>query len=253
VGTPGSASPGWRIDELAQRAGVAVDTIRYYQREGLLPSGERAGRTKRYGSEHLERLERIRALQARRFSLAAIRALLDQKAPGTLEGLLAGPEGATYDRAELVDAASVPPQLAEDLTVAGLLYEPAEHGRSVYDCDDLEVLRAFADLRRLAVPDPILVEIGRTYASGIDAVQHEVAAIFEGNRGPGWRPEEQARFHAFAGENSPRIARDMRVIADYMQQRNLQRLVLQAIEQRAAEHTAAVRDAAVGGISAAGL
>ena len=33
----------WRIDELAQRAGVAVDTIRYYQREGLLSSGERNG------------------------------------------------------------------------------------------------------------------------------------------------------------------------------------------------------------------
>ena len=35
----------WRIDDLAQRAGVAVDTIRYYQREGLLRSGERDGRT----------------------------------------------------------------------------------------------------------------------------------------------------------------------------------------------------------------
>ena len=26
----------WRIDELAQRAGLTVDTIRYYAREGLL-------------------------------------------------------------------------------------------------------------------------------------------------------------------------------------------------------------------------
>ena len=72
----------WRIDELAQRAGIAVDTIRYYQREGLLPSGERNGRTRRFGPEHLERLERIRALQSRRFSLAAIRALLEQRRPG---------------------------------------------------------------------------------------------------------------------------------------------------------------------------
>jgi DNA-binding transcriptional MerR regulator len=253
VGTPGATSPGWRIDELAQRAGVAVDTIRYYQREGLLPSGERSGRSKRYGGDHLERLERIRALQARRFSLAAIRALLDREAPGSLEGLLAGPEGATYDRDELVAAAGVPSELAEDLSAAGLLREPTEHGRSVYDGDDLDVLRAFADLRRLAIPDSMLVEIGRAYAIGLDEVQREVGAIFAGQRGPGWKPEEQTRFHASASENSPRIARDVRVIADYMQQRNLQRLVLEAIEQRAAEHAAANDVPAAGGIAASGL
>jgi len=42
----------WRIDELAQRAGIAVDTIRYYQREGLLTSGERNGRTRRNSAAH---------------------------------------------------------------------------------------------------------------------------------------------------------------------------------------------------------
>ena len=87
----------WRIDELAQRAGVAVDTIRYYQREGLLPPGERSGRSMRYGPVHLERLERIRALQARRFSLAAIRELLDHDGgPSSMESLLAG-----HDRRDL--------------------------------------------------------------------------------------------------------------------------------------------------------
>ena len=34
----------WRIDDLAHRAGVTVDTIRYYQREGLMPDGQRSGR-----------------------------------------------------------------------------------------------------------------------------------------------------------------------------------------------------------------
>ena len=79
----------WRIDELAQRAGVAVDTIRYYQREGLLPAGERSGRSMRYGTRHLERLERIRALQSRRFSLAAIRELLDHDGGPVLVGVVA--------------------------------------------------------------------------------------------------------------------------------------------------------------------
>ena len=143
----------WRIDELAQRAGVAVDTIRYYQREGLLPSGERSGRTRRFGPEHLERLERIRALQSRRFSLAAIHALLERDDPGALAGLLIGSEEATYDHDELLEAAGRRRRLVRDLTDAGLLRDPAEHGRSAYDADDVNVLRSFADLGRLAIPD----------------------------------------------------------------------------------------------------
>ena len=37
------AKPCWRIDELAQRAGLTVDTIRYYSREGLLQTAGEAG------------------------------------------------------------------------------------------------------------------------------------------------------------------------------------------------------------------
>jgi DNA-binding transcriptional MerR regulator len=239
VGAASTGAPSWPIDELAQRAGVAVDTIRYYQREGLLPTGERSGRCKRYGSEHLERLERIRALQARRFSLAAIRVLLERETPGSLEWLLSGPEGATYERDELVDTAGVPGGLADDLTAAGLLLDPPEHGRLVYDGDDLDMLRAFADLRRAAIPDSVLVEIAGVYASGLADLQRQIAVIFAGTQCPGWRPEELARFHATAGETSPRIARALRVIGDYSHQRNMQRVLLELIEQQAAEPAAA--------------
>ena len=64
---------GVRIDDLARQSGLTVDTIRYYQREGLLPAAERCGRANLYGPEHVERLERIKELQGRRFSLAAIK------------------------------------------------------------------------------------------------------------------------------------------------------------------------------------
>ena len=39
-----AAAGDWRIDDLAHKAGVSVDTIRYYQREGLLPTARRKGR-----------------------------------------------------------------------------------------------------------------------------------------------------------------------------------------------------------------
>jgi DNA-binding transcriptional MerR regulator len=224
----------WRIDELAQRAGVAVDTIRYYQREGLLPSGERSGRTRRFGPEHLERLERIRALQARRFSLAAIHALLERDDPGALAGLLQGSEEATYDREELVETAGVDDTLVRDLTGAGLLRDPEEHGRSAYDADDVNVLRSFADLGKLGIPDEVLVEVARIYAHGLDEIQRRLVEVFTEFDGRGWDPERRERFRdAFSGEMS-RFARDVRVVADYTQQRNLQRAVLEKIDEHGA-------------------
>jgi DNA-binding transcriptional MerR regulator len=221
----------WRIDELAQRAGVAVDTIRYYQREGLLPSGERNGRTRRFGPEHLEQLERIRALQSRRFSLAAIRALLDRDDPGALAGLLVGSEEATYDHDELFDAAGVGPELVRALTDAGLLRDPSEHGRSAYDADDVNVLRSFADLGKVAVPDAVLVEVARIYAAGLDEIQRQLVSLFTVVEERGWSPEASECFRATFSEEMDRFARDIRVIADYTQQRNLQRAVLRKIEE----------------------
>jgi DNA-binding transcriptional MerR regulator len=234
-GTGGTGEPvsDWRIDDLAQRAGVAVDTIRYYQREGLLQSGERDGRTRRYGPEHLEQLERIRALQSRRFSLAAIRALLDREDPGALEGLLVGDTDATYDHDELLATTGVPPELVRDLTASGLLRDPAEHGRSAYDSADVNVLRSFADLRKLAVPDAVLVELARVYAEGLDAIQQRLAQVFTEDAISEWEPGAAARFHAEAVSEMERFARDIRVIADYTQQRNLQRVVLEKIVQHA--------------------
>jgi DNA-binding transcriptional MerR regulator len=224
----------WRIDELAQRAGVAVDTIRYYQREGLLPSGERIGRTRRFGPEHLERLERIRALQSRRFSLAAISALLERDDPGALAGLLVGSEEATFDHDELLEAAGVDAALVRDVTDAGLLRDPAEHGRSAYDTDDVNVLRAFADLGRLAIPHGALVEVARIYAEGLDEIQRRVVELFTFVDSHCWDDEHAQQFRSLFSAEMGRFARDVRVIADYTQQRNLQRAVLHKIEEHGA-------------------
>jgi DNA-binding transcriptional MerR regulator len=52
-----------RIGELSRRSGVAVPTIKYYLREGLLEPGQtRAANQAEYGEAHLHRLRLIRAL-----------------------------------------------------------------------------------------------------------------------------------------------------------------------------------------------
>ena len=53
----------FRVEELAARSGVRVDTLRFYQARGLLPAPERVGRVAVYGDEHLARVRRIKELQ----------------------------------------------------------------------------------------------------------------------------------------------------------------------------------------------
>jgi MerR family mercuric resistance operon transcriptional regulator len=66
------------IGGLAKAAGVGVETVRYYQRRGLLPEPARPpGEVRRYGEEDVKRLRFIRSAQAAGFTLNEIKELLD--------------------------------------------------------------------------------------------------------------------------------------------------------------------------------
>jgi len=66
-----------KIGELAARADTQVETIRYYEREGLLPAAPRTdGNYRIYGEEHLERLAFIRHCRSLDMTLDEIRVLL---------------------------------------------------------------------------------------------------------------------------------------------------------------------------------
>jgi len=65
------------IGELSERTGVNIETIRYYERIGLLPLPPRsAGRHRLYGDEHRQRLTFIRRARELGFSLDQVRVLL---------------------------------------------------------------------------------------------------------------------------------------------------------------------------------
>ena len=66
------------IGELAARAGVTPEAIRYYEREGVVPPAVRggAGRYRRYGPADAERLRFIRRARDLGFSLDEVRELL---------------------------------------------------------------------------------------------------------------------------------------------------------------------------------
>jgi DNA-binding transcriptional MerR regulator len=66
-----------RIGELAARAGVSVDTVRYYERLKLLPRADRtAGGFRLFGPESVERVQFIKQAQELGLTLDEIKGLL---------------------------------------------------------------------------------------------------------------------------------------------------------------------------------
>jgi MerR family mercuric resistance operon transcriptional regulator len=70
--------PDMTIAKLAAAANVGVETVRYYQRRGLMPVPRAAGKSayRHYDAGHLQRLLFIRRAQAAGFTLEEIRELL---------------------------------------------------------------------------------------------------------------------------------------------------------------------------------
>src|SRR5262249_19955024 len=65
------------IGALSKHTGTNIETIRYYERVGLLPAPARSsGGYRLYGTDHLKRLSFIRRARALGFSLAEVRKLL---------------------------------------------------------------------------------------------------------------------------------------------------------------------------------
>jgi DNA-binding transcriptional MerR regulator len=67
------------IEELADAAGLTRRGVRFYVQSGLLPAPLGVGRGRHYDGSHLERLRRIRELQAQGHSLEEIRQIVEGK------------------------------------------------------------------------------------------------------------------------------------------------------------------------------
>lgn len=75
-----------RIGEIAKQTGCDVETVRYYEKAGLLPERARSDAGYRlYLPEHLERLQFIRHCRSLQMGIPDIRVLLDFKSQPTRE------------------------------------------------------------------------------------------------------------------------------------------------------------------------
>ncbi len=70
------------IGELSRRTGCNIETVRYYERIGLLPKPTRRGTYRRYEAGDVERLAFVRRARELGFTLDEVRALLDLASGG---------------------------------------------------------------------------------------------------------------------------------------------------------------------------
>lgn len=85
----------FNLEELAERAGVPVRTVRFYIAEGLLTGPRGRGTAATYSEGHLARLRLIRLLVEQRVPLAEIRERLAGLTEAEVHSILAGTEDQT--------------------------------------------------------------------------------------------------------------------------------------------------------------
>jgi len=125
------------IGKLSRLAGVGIDTVRYYERNGLLaPSARLASGYRRYGDLELARLRFIRRAQKLGFTLKEISSLLNLSARRNVAQVKRAAQAKLDDvNARIADLQRVRDGLA-------LLVEACPgHGRA----SECPILRALAD------------------------------------------------------------------------------------------------------------
>jgi DNA-binding transcriptional MerR regulator len=178
-----------RVEELAARADVSVDTIRFYQKRRLLPPPERRGRIAWYGPEHVDRLAHIKDLQQRGFSLAVIRRIVSGELDRADEPLAAAVVGAGDDGGpgaeefltleELAARSGVPEALIDSVVREGLLV-PRRHERDArFTTADVEIVGAGLRLLETGLPMPELLALARRHHAATRETAEAAVAMFD--------------------------------------------------------------------------
>jgi DNA-binding transcriptional MerR regulator len=181
---------GYRVDELAAKAGVSVDTVRFYQTKGLLPPPERDGRVARYSDDHLQRLLRIRDLKQKGFTLASVRRLLAGELDAADEALveaLAGPlpgeqppgEEEFLTREELAERIGVAPALLQAIEAENLLVPRIQDGAPRYTNADVNAAQAGLALLEAGVPLSELLSLARGHDTAVRTTAERAVDLFE--------------------------------------------------------------------------
>ena len=181
-----------RVEELAKAADVSVDTVRYYQKQRLLPPPEKDGRLAVYTDEHVARMARIKDLQRQGFSLAVIRRFLAGELDPADEGLAAavveageemtgadGEAGELFDLDGLATRTQVPAPMLDALVRDGLLVGRQHEGETRFTAADVAIVTGGMRVLETGLPLPELLALARRHNLATRQFATEAVELFD--------------------------------------------------------------------------
>jgi DNA-binding transcriptional MerR regulator len=175
----------YRVEQLAAACDVSVDTVRYYQSRGLLPQPAREGRVAWYGDDHVERIRRIRDLQRKGLTLAAIARVVGAKGADADLAVAVAEELGEADATELLTldafatAAGVPASLIQAVEREGIRIGREVGGEARYTASDIELVRTALRLLEFGLPLADLLALARDADAAMRGLAERAVDLFD--------------------------------------------------------------------------
>jgi DNA-binding transcriptional MerR regulator len=174
----------YRVDELAEAAGISVQLVRSYQSKGLLRAPHHEGRHAVYDGRHLERLREIQELKRRGYSLRVIGQRLESGAPrGAPDDAEADavPDEETFDLRDLAERSGVPPAMLRSLEASGLIRSRHLNSESRYTHADVRAVAIILTLVGGGLPLDELMKVARIQIDAAERVAEGCVRLFMTN------------------------------------------------------------------------
>jgi DNA-binding transcriptional MerR regulator len=171
----------YRVDELAEAAGISVQLVRSYQSKGLLRPPHHEGRIALYDGRHLERLREIQELKRRGYSLRVIAQLLESGPPRAEQGDGESAEVVdeeTFDLRELADRSGVPTPMLRSLEASGLIRPRRLNGEVRYTHADVRAVSIILTLVGDGLPLEELMRVARIQLDAAEDVAEGCVRLF---------------------------------------------------------------------------
>ncbi len=172
----GTSEGRYRADELAAELGISVQVLRSYQSKGLIPPPRHEGRVAWYGAYHRERLQRIRELKDRGYSLRMIADALDED---RFDGAEQPSEHAVLRLADVAERSGVPVAVLRALAASRLLRPHHLGGIELYSEADVRFVRQVLTLLGVGLSLDDLLRIARPLLEASDQLARDVISAWE--------------------------------------------------------------------------
>jgi len=225
------------VDQLASACDVSVDTVRYYQSRDLLPQPEREGRVAWYSDEHADRLRRIRDLQQRGLTLAAIGRVVRGElgtADADLAAAVAEARGDAEDISLTLDAfavaSGVPASLIQAVEREGIRIGRDVEGERRYAERDITMVRSALRLLEFGLPLGELLGLARDADEALRGLAERAVELFDAHvREP---IRDSTGDERAAAEQTVTAFQELLPAVTELVARHFRRVVLESAEER---------------------